>query len=84
MKRRRVSVALQYDGSAPAPIVVARGEGELAERLIDIARAAGVPVTESTELAESLVELDPDTLIPETMYAVVAELLAWVWRDRER
>ncbi len=84
MKRRRVSVALAYDETTVAPIVVARGEGELADRLVEIARASGVPVTESPELADSLVRLDPETLIPESMYVAVAELLALVWRSSDR
>ena len=79
--RRKASAALRYEPGAPAPIVVARGEGELAERLVSIARASGVPVKESGELAESLVRIDPGQLIPESFYAVVAELLVFVWRE---
>lgn len=79
--RRRRSVALRYDESAPAPIVLARGEGELAERLIEIARASGVPVVHSDRLAETLSVLEPGSLIPESFYEVIAELLVFVWRE---
>jgi flagellar biosynthesis protein len=79
--KRKASVALKYDRGAPAPIIVARGEGELAERLVTIARASGIPVRESGELAESLAKIDPGELIPESFYAVVAEILAFVWRE---
>ena len=78
--KRKTAVALQYDRRLPAPLVVARGKGELARRLETIARENGVPVVETDELAESLHALEPGTCIPESFYEVVAELLAFVWR----
>ena len=76
---RRTSVALRYDSRLPAPVVVARGKGELAERLIAIANENGVPVVDAEELAEGLYLLEPGTCIPESFYQVVAELLAFVY-----
>jgi flagellar biosynthesis protein len=77
---RRSSVALRYDNRLPAPLVVARGRGDLANRLLQIAEESQVPVVESAALAESLVVLEPGELIPESFYEAVAEVLSFVWR----
>ncbi|GAB4263508.1 MAG: EscU/YscU/HrcU family type III secretion system export apparatus switch protein [Deferrisomatales bacterium] len=67
-----------------APRVTASGKGRLAERIVDLARAAGVPVREDAALAEVLSRLDPGEEIPPETYRVVAEILAFLYRlDRD-
>ena len=75
-----VSVALHYDRRLPAPLIVARGKGDLARKLNDLARAHGIPIIESAALAESLYPSGPGQLIPERFYQVTAEILGFVWR----
>lgn len=71
------AIALTYiEAEDPAPRVVARGEGLLAEKIIGIARESGVPVRKNDELAEALFPLAPGDIIPEGLYRVVAEILA--------
>ena len=72
------AVALSYNENLPAPLVVARGRGRLAEAIVAIARANGVTLVEDPLLADSLAVLDVNTFIPESLYEVVAELLAFV------
>jgi flagellar biosynthesis protein len=72
------AVALQYTENLPAPLVLAVGRGPLAEAIVRIAREAGVTLVEDPTLADSLARLDVNTLIPESLYQVVAELLAFV------
>ncbi len=72
------AAALQYTEDLPAPLVVASGRGRLAEAIVAIARESGVTLVENRELAETLARLDVNTLIPESLYEVVAELLAFV------
>jgi type III secretion system FlhB-like substrate exporter len=45
-----------------------------------LAKEAGVPVTESAELARALMHVELDREIPAELYAAVAEILAWIWR----
>ncbi len=78
---RQTSVALRYDTRLPAPLVIARGKGDLADRLVTLAREHGIPVVESHGLAESLYGTDPGDLIPERFYQAVAEILGFVWRS---
>lgn len=78
--RPRAAVALAYREQESAPTVIASGRGELAERIIEKAREAGIYVHESPELVRLLLEVDLDAQIPPLLYRAVAEVLAWLHR----
>lgn len=77
---RRQALALAYGEGDGAPRLVAKGYGEVAERIIAEAQRHGVRIHDSPELVGLLMHLDLDAQIPSQLYQVVAELLAWVWR----
>jgi flagellar biosynthesis protein len=80
-RRERRAAALHYDaGSDSAPRVVAAGRGEVAERILAEARAAGVPVRDDAALAEAIAGLDLGVHVPEELFRAVAEALAWAYR----
>lgn len=81
---RRCAVALAYAANAPAPKVVAKGRGLIAEAIIERARAAGVYVHDSPELVGLLMQVDLDRHIPPQLYVAVAEILAWLYRLEQR
>lgn len=83
---RKRAVALRYEpGAADAPTVVAAGEGLVADRILALAREAGVPVEENPDLAAALAGVAIGTAIPEALYPVVAELLVFIRRlDEQR
>ena len=74
----RRAAALRYEGTG-APKVTASGRGVIAERILEAARSAGVPVHEDAALAEALARLDLGHEVPEALYAAVAEALAWAY-----
>jgi type III secretion system FlhB-like substrate exporter len=78
------AIALRYDETLPAPLVVAKGSAHVAERIQRVAEEAGVRIVADPALAESLVFLDIGELIPEDLYGAVAELLAFVLRAEGR
>jgi flagellar biosynthesis protein len=78
-RKQQSAVALAYQAGDPAPKVVAKGKGLLADQIIGRARDAGVVVHESKELVALLMELDLDRQIPPALYRVIAELLAWLY-----
>ena len=79
--RPPVAVALRWDEAARrAPAVVAKGRGEIAERILAVARAHDLPVEENADLLPLLAACDVGEEIPVELYRAVAELLAWLAR----
>ena len=72
------AIALEY-GKNKAPVVSAKGEGELARRIIAEAKRQGVYVSEDPRLLAMLSRLDVGQEIPEDMFTAVAVILAWVY-----
>ncbi|MBU2955277.1 EscU/YscU/HrcU family type III secretion system export apparatus switch protein [Marinobacter sp. F3R08] len=77
----RAAVALRYDGEK-APTISATGTQELAEEIIRIAREHDVPLYENAELASILARLSLNEEIPESLYRVIAEILAFAFHIR--
>jgi len=77
----KLAVALLYDRKKKAaPVITAKGEGELAEQIIQIAEQSGVEVAEDPLLAETLSMIEINDEIPEALFHAVAVILAWVYR----
>ncbi len=75
------AVALKYiPGKDRAPKVTAKGQGSLAEKIIEIARQHGIPIQEDLALIQVLSQLDLYEEIPPETYLVVAEILSFVYR----
>lgn len=72
------AVALSYDPQNEAPTVIASGRGALAERIIEKAQEAAVPVHRDDKLADTLSRLEIGEMIPPELYEVVAEILVFV------
>jgi flagellar biosynthesis protein len=75
------AVALKYDGER-APTISAVGNHELADEIIRIAREHGVPLYENAELASTLARLSLNDEIPDQLYQLVAEILAFAFHIR--
>jgi flagellar biosynthesis protein len=73
------AVVIAYDKDDPAPRVVAKGYGPLAETIIRTAKENGLYVHESPELVGLLMQVDLDRHIPPELYQVIAELLSWLY-----
>lgn len=73
------AAALHYEAGDTAPQVVASGRGHVAERIIAMAEAAGVPVRSDPALANALAALGLGDEVPEPLYRAVAETLAWAY-----
>lgn len=79
------AIALRYDMEKDeVPVVVAKGQGFIAERIKHLALESGVPVKEDRELADYLMALDLYEEIPAELYTVVAEILAFIYRMDKR
>ena len=78
------AAALRYQPDPPfldaAPRLVAKGQGLLAERILELAREHGVSITRDPDLLAALDPLDLDQLIPPELFQAVALLLAALYR----
>lgn len=75
------AVALEYDKERNhAPIITASGRGRVAEEILAIAFAQGIKVREDADLAEVLSQIEIDSPIPVEAFAVVAEILSYVYQ----
>ncbi len=75
------AVALRYEPNQDAaPRVVAKGAGPLAEKILSLAREAGLPIHQDQELVEALMKLEIEAQVPPELYEAVAVVLAWAWK----
>ncbi len=79
-----IAVALKYNSDTmEAPMVVAKGERIIAARIREIAEAAGIPIVENRILARALFKMcDIGSYVPAKLYRAVAEVLAYVYRQK--
>jgi flagellar biosynthetic protein FlhB len=77
-----LAIALQYaPETMPAPLVIAKGAGILAQRIRRLALESNVPVVERKELARSLYKnVDLNQAVPAEQYAAVAEVVRYVYQ----
>jgi len=81
----KTAIALEYNPEEDgAPRVIASGRGEIADRILQIAQANQIPIRDDPVLAQALSLVDLEQEIPPELYAVVAEVLGWVYRLRKK
>ena len=84
MKKEK-AVALKYDKSGKgAPKVVAKGEGEIAQKIKEKAKEFDVPLFQNEALAASLLNLNIDEQIPPNLYKAVAEVFVWLMQSEKK
>lgn len=77
---QKKAAALKYKhGKDPAPRLVAKGSGIVAEKIIEIAKAHGIYIKEDRALIDVLSSLDMYQEIPVELYKAVAEILVFVY-----
>ena len=80
-----LATALRYvDGEDEAPTVLATGDGDLARRIQEAARAYGIPIVRDVPVARALSELQVGDTIPEALYEAVAAILQEAWSEEEQ
>lgn len=78
MNPRRQAIALEY-GAHAVPMVTAKGDGAVADMILEEARKQGVYVSEDPQLLALLSRLNVDDEIPTELYTTVAVILSWVY-----
>jgi len=75
-----LAAALRYEEGAHAPKLVAAGRALVAERILEAAREAGVPIRDDPALVSALAQLDVGDDVPTELWQAVAETLVWALR----
>jgi len=84
-KKIKKAVSLKYEPvKDSAPKITAKGQGVVADKIIALAKENNIPIHEDPDLVEILSKLDLEEEIPPTVYVLVAEILAFVYRMNER
>ena len=84
-KEPRRAVALSYNTDKDgAPRVVASGKGPIAEQILAIAHQFQLPIKDDPILVEALAHVEIEKAIPPELYAVVAEVFAFVYRLKQK
>ncbi|MCD6216639.1 flagellar biosynthesis protein FlhB [bacterium] len=79
------AVALKYEEEMPAPQVVAKGKGDIALRIIQIAKEFNIPIEQNPPLAQSLYRMtDIGDVIPYELYEALAEILAKIYQKKNK
>ncbi len=80
-----LATALRYDAKKDrAPRITAKGQGFIAEKIIELARKHDVPIKADKHLVQILYRLDLDEEIPNELYRAIAEILAFVYSLNEQ
>ena len=80
-RTKNLAISLKYSGgSNHAPKVTAKGQGWVAEKIIAMAEQQNIPIRKDKDLVALLEKIDVGREIPESLYKLVAELLAWVYQ----
>lgn len=76
--KQKTAIALEYNPDEEAPKIIATGKGIIAEKIIEKAKEADIPVHEDSKLAGTLSKLEIGDMIPPQLYEAVAEILVFV------
>ncbi|NLC11632.1 MAG: hypothetical protein GX767_05200 [Firmicutes bacterium] len=84
-KTSRKAVALRYQKERDnAPVVLAKGQGWLADQILELAKSSNIPVYSDAPLVEILEKLNIGQEIPSKLYEAVALVLAYVMEIDEK
>ncbi|EST13081.1 EscU/YscU/HrcU family type III secretion system export apparatus switch protein [Sporolactobacillus laevolacticus] len=78
--KKKKAIALNYARYVDqAPHISAKGEGAVAQQIIDTAKAHGIPIQEDPALVSMLGKLDLNQMIPPELYQIVAEIFTFIY-----
>lgn len=78
IKKKKKAAAIQYIPGEDAPSVIAKGQGIVADKILEKAEEASLPVYKDEKLADALTKVEIGDYIPPELYTVVAEIMVFV------
>jgi flagellar biosynthesis protein len=74
------AIALKYQNNSQAPQVAAKGTGYTANKIMELAKEHNIPIQKDESLVSLLMNLEINEQIPESLYQVVAEIFAYLYK----
>ncbi|MFH0977176.1 MAG: EscU/YscU/HrcU family type III secretion system export apparatus switch protein [Spirochaetota bacterium] len=82
--KKKLGIAIGYSSNKPAPEILAVARGFLVDRLIQIANDNNITIYKDSDLAEILSFMKPGDQIPETLFRIMSEILAYCYKVNEK
>ena len=80
LAKRNHAIALHYGLEDDAPRILACGPGEIAKKILEIAKENKIPIKQDDGLVQILSSLDAGSNVPPECYRAIAEILAFLFR----
>jgi flagellar biosynthesis protein len=74
LKDDNKAVALSFSLDLPAPMLQAKGQGQIAAKLVHIAQELGIPIEQNPGLTEGLISFEPGSMVPEEYFKVLSQI----------
>lgn len=84
MDKEKKAVALKYPEGAYAPFITAKGQGYLAEKILEEAQKNDIHIEENLEMVDFLSALDVGTSVPEETWEVLAQIFSFILKSKEK
>ena len=84
MTSKKKAVALKYVEGTEAPVVLAKGQGRTAERMLEEAEKNGIPVTHDQVLVDMLGMSETGSMVPESAWKALAVIFSYILSDDEK
>lgn len=81
--KKRRAVALKYPQGVEAPLIIAKGEGRIAEQIINEAEKNNIHIEEDSALVDLLGLSEVGSLVPETAWKSLAVIFSFILSDKE-
>ena len=82
MSKKMKAVAVKYDEGIEVPFIMAKGEGKIAEKIIEEANDKNIPITEDTTLVDILGIQEVGTKVPEEAWRALAKIFAFILEEK--
>lgn len=79
---KKKALALRYPEGLDAPVIVAKGEGKKAEKIIEIAHENEIVITEDATLVNLLGSVDEGSMVPEQAWEALAVIFAFILENK--
>lgn len=83
-KKQKKAIALKYGQDDAVPKVTGKGKDWLAEKIIEVAKEHDIPIRTDADLVEILEQVELNQEIPLEVYAVVAEIFAYIYKVNQK